>query len=484
MITENTERKNVYCAVYTRKSTSEGLEQDFNSLDAQRESCMAYIASQKGEGWIPLQKEYDDGGFTGANIERPALQELIKDIENGKVNCIVVYKVDRLSRSLLDFAKLLEFFDKYQVTFVSVTQHFNTNNSMGRLTLNILLSFAQFEREIISERTKDKMGAARKKGKWLGGRPAIGYDTDRDKQKLVINPKEAESIRFIFETYIKEKSVMSLLNIIREKGITTKQMVCMNGKEYTGHTFYKSSICRLLQNPLYIGKVKYNNELYEGEHEAIIDEETFYKVQNIMAENVNTRNHVKNNSYSSLLRKMLFCKHCDQVMIPTYASKKQKKYQYYLCKTANVYGYSKCPTKSVSKQSIEESVVNKLLSENIIDIVIFNSLIGRAQRVYLQEFVDKIYYNAEAKNIAILLKSGQSISYTSDVKVAATSPKLIKKHKILEEKPKISKELQSILLAYQIEHYMRTNNLNQKQCANFLGISGSRLCQIINFEQI
>lgn len=215
---------------------------------------------------------------------------------------------------------------------------------------------------------------------------------------------------------------------------------------------------------------------------AIIDEETFYKVQDILAENVNTRNHVKNNSYSSLLRKMLFCKHCDQVMIPTYASKKQKKYQYYLCKTANVYGYSKCPTKTVSKQSIEESVINKLLSENIIDIVVFNSLIGRPQRVYLQEVVEKIYYDAEAKNIEILLKSGQSISYVADLKIAATSPRLIKKHKILEEKPNISKELQNILLAYQIEHYMRTNNLNQKQCANFLGISDARLCQIINFN--
>lgn len=480
MNTEITERKNVYCAVYTCKSTSEGLEQDFNSLDAQREACLAYVASQKGEGWLPLNKQYDDGGFTGANIDRPALQELIKDIENGKVNCIVVYKVDRLSRSLLDFAKLLEFFDKYQVTFVSVTQHFNTNNSMGRLTLNILLSFAQFEREIISERTKDKMGAARKKGKWLGGRAPYGYTADRDKKMLIINPKEAEAVKFIFDTYIKEKSVIILLNTLKEKGIQTKEMTCFNGKQIKPHHFYKSAICLLLKNPLYIGKVKYNNEVYNGEHEAIIDPETFNTVQEILAANVKTRNNVKNNKYASLLRQTLFCKHCDQVMIPTYAAKKHKKYQYYLCKVANTYGYSKCPTKSVSKQSIEESVINALIKESVIDAIVFNSLLGGAQRAYLQGFVNKIYYDAENKKIEIYLKSGKIISYSADLKVSAMSQKLKRKHQILEKKSQVTKDIYNMLLAYQLEYYMRTNNLNQKQCAKFLGLTPGRLCQIIS----
>lgn len=480
MKTEIIEKKKIYCAIYTRKSTNEGLEQEFNSLDAQREACLSYIASQKGEGWIPLQKEYDDGGFTGANIDRPALQELIKDIENGKVNCIVVYKVDRLSRSLLDFAKLLEFFDKSQVTFVSVTQHFNTNNSMGRLTLNILLSFAQFEREIISERTSDKMGAARKKGKWLGGRPPIGYDINKEKQKLIINTKEAAIIKFIFETYLKEKSALALLNILKEKGIKTKDLTCANGRIYAPHDFNKASLYRILQNHLYIGKVNYKNELFAGEHDAIIDNETFNKVQELLKENQKSRNHIKNNKYASLLRQILFCKQCNQVMIPTYASKKNKKYQYYLCKTANTYGYSKCPTKSVSRQSIEESIIHKLTEKNIIDITVYNKLFGTAQRVYLQEFVEKIYYNAVNKSIEILLKTGQMISYSADLKIATTSPKLKKKYEILKEKPKISKDIENILLTYQIEHYMHTNSLNQKQCAKLLGITPSRLSQICN----
>ena len=198
---EPKEKRIVNCAIYTRKSVSDGLERDFTTLDAQRESCESYIASQKNEGWICLPEEYDDGGFTGANTDRPALQRMMTDIKANKINCVVVYKVDRLSRSLLDFAELLSTFEAHNVTFVSVTQHFNTQNSMGRLTLNILLSFAQFEREIISERTRDKMGAAKRKGKWIGGRPPLGYNIDKDKHKLVINPKEAELVRKIFDTY-------------------------------------------------------------------------------------------------------------------------------------------------------------------------------------------------------------------------------------------------------------------------------------------
>ncbi len=194
-------KKKVYCAIYTRKSTSEGLDSDFTSLDNQREAAESYINSQKSEGWVALPDKYDDGGYTGGNTDRPALQKLITDIKEGKVNCIIVYKVDRMSRSLLDFVQLLEFFDKNNVAFVSVTQAFNTNNSMGRLTLNILLSFAQFEREIISERVKDKMGAGRKKGKWLGGPPIMGYDIDSVNHKLLINQKDE------YAAYIEEPPI-------------------------------------------------------------------------------------------------------------------------------------------------------------------------------------------------------------------------------------------------------------------------------------
>src|SRR3989338_6112130 len=198
-MSEAKEKKRIHCAIYTRKSTSEGLEQEFTSLDAQREACVSYVASQKNEGWIALPDIYDDGGFTGANMDRPAVQKLISDIKDGKIDCVVVYKVDRLSRSLLDFSKLLEFFDKHNVTFVSITQQFNTNSSMGRLTLNILLSFAQFEREIISERTRDKMAAARKKGRWVGGRHVLGYDLDPETKKLTVNEDESALVKKIFE---------------------------------------------------------------------------------------------------------------------------------------------------------------------------------------------------------------------------------------------------------------------------------------------
>lgn len=202
---EDQKKKILRCAIYTRVSTTDNLDKDFTSLDSQRESGESYITSQKSEGWLALPEQYNDAGFTGANTDRPALQKLTTDIKTGKVDCVIVYKVDRLSRSLLDFTQLLEFFDQNNVAFVSVTQHFNTNTSMGRLTLNILLSFAQFEREIISERTRDKMGAAKKKGKWIGGIVPIGYDLDRENHRLVINPQEAKIVKEIFNSYLKER---------------------------------------------------------------------------------------------------------------------------------------------------------------------------------------------------------------------------------------------------------------------------------------
>lgn len=222
MKTDEKPQEEIRCAIYTRKSTSEGLSEDFTSLDAQRESGESYIQSQKSQGWIAMPDQYNDGGFTGANMDRPAMQQLLEDIKQGKVNCVVVYKVDRLSRSLLDFVKLLQFFEDHKVAFVSVTQHFNTNTSMGRLTLNILLSFAQFEREIISERTRDKIGAAKKKGKWVGGRPALGYDLDKGNHRIVVNPKEAELIRLTFDLYIREKSLLTVAQILNERGFRTK----------------------------------------------------------------------------------------------------------------------------------------------------------------------------------------------------------------------------------------------------------------------
>ncbi len=267
------------CAIYTRKSTEEGLEQEFNSLDAQRESAEAYILSQREAGWIALPERYDDGGYTGANLDRPALRRLLADMEAGRIDCVLVYKVDRLSRSLLDFARLTGEFDKRGVSFVSVTQQFNTTTSMGRLTLNILLSFAQFEREIVVERTRDKMAAARRKGKWVGGIPALGYDVAPGGGKLVINEEEARQVRAIFALYLEHGALLPVLGQIQERQWTKKGWTTKEGRCSLGRPFASQDVLALLTNVTYMGKVRYQGQMYAGEQAAIVDEGVFQQTQ-------------------------------------------------------------------------------------------------------------------------------------------------------------------------------------------------------------
>ena len=247
----------VRCAVYTRKSTEEGLDQDFNSLDAQREAAEAYIHSQAHAGWTALPARYADGGFSGSNLDRPALQRLLADIRAGKVDCVLTHRVDRLSRSLLDFARLMETFEQHQVSFVSVTQHFHSGTSMGRLVLNVLLSFAQFERELIAERTRDKMAAARRKGRWGGGLPVLGYDVDAPSKKLVINEDEAARVRAIFALYLLHRGLLPVLAELARRGWQTKQTQSGAGRVHGGRPFTRSSLYRLLTNVTYIGQVCY-----------------------------------------------------------------------------------------------------------------------------------------------------------------------------------------------------------------------------------
>lgn len=361
--TKNQPAKTIRCAVYTRKSTSEGLDQDFTSLDAQREAAESYIASQKHEGWVALPTRYDDGGFTGANTDRPALQKLMTDIKDGKIDCVVVYKVDRLSRSLIDFVQLLELFEQHHVTFVSVTQHFNTNTSMGRLTLNILLSFAQFEREIISERTRDKMAAARKKGKWVGGRVVLGYDLDREHHKLVVNPQEAELVREIFTLYLRERSAMKVITILNERGVQMKRYVTQSGKAVGGGEFRKSHVYTLISNPIYLGKIPYHGQLYPGLHEPILIEEIFERAQEVSAENRRRPLGQKGAQHVGLLSQLLRCRACRRVMINTYtydSAQKQRKYKYYVCTNAQKLGYQACPTRSVNAEAIDQAVISCL----------------------------------------------------------------------------------------------------------------------------
>jgi DNA invertase Pin-like site-specific DNA recombinase len=273
------------CAIYTRKSSEEGLAQEFNSLDAQRESAEAYIVSQRHAGWTAVAEHYDDGGYTGANLDRPALERLLADIEAGSIDCVMVYKVDRLSRSLLDFARLMGIFEKHGVSLVSVTQQFNTTASLGRLTLNILLSFAQFEREMIAERTRDKMSAARRKGKWVGGRPVLGYDVAADGRKLVVNEGEAQQARAIFALYLEHKSLLSVLSLVQQRQWTTKRWTTKNAKVYPGRPYAYPDVLRLLTNVIYTGKIRHQGQIYAGEHAAIVEDGVWQRVQRLLQEN-------------------------------------------------------------------------------------------------------------------------------------------------------------------------------------------------------
>jgi len=267
----------IRCAIYTRMSTEEGLDQQFNSLDAQRDSSEALIASQQHEGWLVNTERYDDGGFSGGNTERPAFKRLIDDIEAGRIDCVVVYKVDRLSRSLLDFAKVMEVFDKYGVSFVSVTQQFNTTHSMGRLTRNILLSFAQFEREIIGERIRDKLAAQCKRDQWTGGYPVLGYDVDRSERtpRLVVNADEATRVRRIFSLSLELKAQTQVSEELERRRWCIKVWQTKKGTAKGGRAFDKCSLHAMLTNPIYAGKIKHKTDIYEGQHEAIIDEGIF-----------------------------------------------------------------------------------------------------------------------------------------------------------------------------------------------------------------
>ena len=356
--------KQVHCAIYTRKSTEEGLQQDFNSLDAQRESGEAYIASQKAEGWLCLPDRYDDGGFTGGNMERPALQRLLADIDGGKIDCVVVYKVDRLSRSILDFSKIVERFEQRGVSFVSVTQHFNTTNSMGRLTLNILLSFAQFEREIISERTRDKIAAARRKGKWMGGKPLLGYDlfVMPGGSKLAVNEDEAVRVRAIFELYVEHERIAPVLQELDRRAWRTKQWTTRKGTAVGGKPFDKVTLFRLLTNPAYLGKVKHHDELYDGEHDWIVDEAIWQRTQALLQRNGRSGGGIVKNKYGALLKGLLRCVPCGCAMIHSTSSKGPKRYRYYVCGKAMKRGWYTCPSKSVPAGELERFVVDQIRS--------------------------------------------------------------------------------------------------------------------------
>ncbi len=357
----NADRAPVRCAIYTRKSTEEGLEQDFNSLDAQREAAESFISSQKHEGWNALPQRYDDGGFTGANMDRPALKRLLADVAAGDVGCVVVYKVDRLTRSLLDFSKIMEVLDKHGATFVSVTQQFNTTSSLGRLTLNILLSFAQFEREMISERTRDKMSAARRKGKWVGGGLVLGYDAAPNRGGLVVNQQEAERVRDIFRLYLDLGSLIPVIQELDRRDWLMKEWTTREGRKRGGGPFTKTTLHNPLTNVVYTGRVRYQGTVYDGEHERIVDDKTWNRVQEQLNRNGRRGGRSVRNKYGALLKGLVRCGSCDVGMTHTYVRKNGNTlYRYYVCIRAHQTGWNKCETRSVSAPALEGAMVQQL----------------------------------------------------------------------------------------------------------------------------
>jgi site-specific DNA recombinase len=341
------------CAIYTRKSSEEGLDQTFNSLHAQREACEAYIASQKHEGWHALSAKYDDGGFSGGNMVRPGLKKLLEDIAAGKIDTVVVYKVDRLTRSLADFAKIVETFDGKGVSFVSVTQQFNTTTSMGRLTLNVLLSFAQFEREVTGERIRDKVAASKKKGMWMGGIVPLGYD-HKDPQ-LHVNETEAQQVRHIFDQYLRLKSVFDLYDYLKANGYRSKQRVRADGRSGGGSVLSRGTLYHLLGNPVYVGKTRHGGKLYEGQHKAIIDQKTWDQTAELLATNRVKRRTSHNVASGRILLGLLFDEQ-EGRFTPTHASKKGRRYAYYTLKSGD-----KDSTIRLPAVEFEQLVVGRVL---------------------------------------------------------------------------------------------------------------------------
>jgi site-specific DNA recombinase len=403
------QRSRIRCAVYTRKSTDIGLEQEFNSLDAQREACENYIASQQQEGWTCLPRRYDDGGFTGGNIERPAVRQLLNNVQSGKIDCVVVYKVDRLSRSLLDFARMMEVFEQHQVSFVSVTQQFNTATSMGRLMLNVLLSFAQFERELISERTRDKMAAARRKGKRMGGRPVLGYDVDPQSRRLVVHPREAERVRAIFALYQELTGLIPTVRELARRGWVTKRWTTHNGNVVGGQPFQKAGLHHLLRNVTYRGKVKYEGRIYNGEHEAIVSEELFNAVQQRLSQNrLDKKPHLRTSLLPGILEGLLYCAPCDVRMRHTYTAKGSRRYRYYVCPHGREQGSETCSAGSIPAEELESFVWSELAKDSEIEMPLGDrgQLTSAQQTARLAQFVERVDYDGRQGDLTIRLTTG------------------------------------------------------------------------------
>ena len=391
----------VRCAIYTRKSTEEGLEQEFNSLMAQREAAEAYIASQRSQGWSSLPELYDDGGFSGGNMDRPALRRLLADIERGRIDCVVVYKVDRLSRSLLDFARIIGVFDTRGVSFVSVTQQFNTSAPLGRLTLNILLSFAQFEREIIGERTRDKIQASRRKGQWTGGFLPLGYDLDPITHRLQVNEAEAERVREIFRLYAATQSLIATVAEINRRGWQTKSWMTKKGRLREGGPFRWPAVRALLTNVLYAGLIRHKKELVTAQQPAIVDRELFTRVGERLEGQQRGPRQQPTMPLDALLTGLLFCSGCGTRMFLTYTKRPYGRVRYYACGSRHRKREQVCGARSVPADLIEQLVVERVreLKEDLVT--------GTIGPSYLQGVLTAITYDSTQRRLSVTLRQGE-----------------------------------------------------------------------------
>src|SRR5215208_6094302 len=403
------------CAIYTRKSTEHNLDLSFNSLDAQREACEAYIKSQAPEGWRLISDHYDDGAFSVASLERPALQQLLADVEAGKIDIVLVYKVDRLTRSLADFAKLIELFDAHGVSFVSVTQSFNTTSSMGRLTLNVLLSFAQFEREVIGERVRDKIAASKKKGLWVGGPVPLGYASLA--KKLVTVPEEAETIRLIFRRYLELGSIGELIEDLDRRGVRTKRQVLLDGGVRGNIRFGVGALAHLLKNRFYIGEVCYRGEVHIGEHEPILDRALFEAVQQKLAGNAVAR-QVRLRGSPAILAGRLYDDGGNR-MSPTHANKRGARYRYYVShallqnRPHEAGSVSRVPAPEV------ESMVVQALRERLNDGGAAQQPPDPGDRQLVERHVERIVIKSHAINVFLrLLESADEMSQVGPDRMA------------------------------------------------------------------
>jgi len=426
--------KKIRCAIYTRKSSEEGLEQDFNSLDAQREACEAYVKSQMHEGWTLIEKQYNDGGFSGGTMERPAFKELLLDIEKDEIDIVVVYKVDRLTRALMDFSKIIEIFDNHNSSFVSITQQFNTTTSMGRLTLNILLSFAQFEREVTGERIRDKFAASRQKGLWLTGAPPYGYKKDEHHVLLKEEPY-AQNLKIIFEAYLNLGTVNKLRDYLIANKIFSK-----NNKKFSSGNLYT-----ILSNKVYLGKIVHKDKVFDGQHEAIISAELFEDVQSLLKSNAIIRKHAINAKEGSLLSGLLFDDKGNR-MIPSHSNKLGKRYRYYVSQAVSKPGeFERGEVTKISAGEIEnytqnevlKIIKNKLLVQKHLTnfpIELQNDILLQLSefeldKIFIRTLVTKIELHADyietSFDIDYLIKYAEAIVYKKNLDFEPTENNII-----------------------------------------------------------